>query len=322
MDVNAMIRPVPKHAVFDLDDWLVWGASMVRTADGLCHLYASRWPQSTGHNGWVTHSEIVHAVSWEPLGPYTLEGAALPARRGQFWDGDVTHNPTILQWKDRFYLYYTGNRGNGDYWVHRNHQRIGVAVAERPEGPWQRFDEPLLDVSPDSWDSLIATNPSCTSTPGGRFLLMYKAAGSKLPGPRHGPVRHGVAFADHPLGPFIKHSEPIFASADAVFPGEDPYVWCQGDTFYAILKDMGQFYTQEERALVLFESPDGITWTRSSHPVVTTRRIAFEGCGEKMIHRLERPQVYFENGKPTVLFCAALWEQDADASANIHIPLG
>ena len=34
-------------------------------------------------------------------------------------------------------------------WNHQidlNNQRIGVAVADDPHGPWTRFDEPLIDV--------------------------------------------------------------------------------------------------------------------------------------------------------------------------------
>ena len=43
-----------------------------------------------------------------------------------------------------------------DWWEYRNRQQIGVAVAESPNGPWTRFDLPVLAPSRDikSWDSL------------------------------------------------------------------------------------------------------------------------------------------------------------------------
>ena len=35
------------------------------------------------------------------------------------------------------------------WWVNRNNQRIGVAVADDPNGPWKRFDKPLIDAKPE-----------------------------------------------------------------------------------------------------------------------------------------------------------------------------
>jgi hypothetical protein len=321
MNLRQRILPLPCQSAFKMPGHLTWGGSMVRTPDGLCHLYVSRWPRTCGHNGWVTHSEIVHAVADDPLGPYRFHDVALGRRRGEHWDRDVAHNPTVLRQKGRFYLYYTGNHGNGEYWDHRNHQRIGVAVASRPEGPWERFDAPLLDVNPSGWDALITTNPSCTPMPDGRFLLMYKAAGRRAPLPMGGPVLHGVAFADSPLGPFRRHPAPLFAAGDANFPAEDPFVWSGAGRLYAILKDQGRFYSAEERALVLFESGDGRDWRAAADPVVVTRTIALEEGGKRTFHRLERPQLYCEEGVPRVLFCAVKPRREEHDSWNIHLPL-
>lgn len=33
--------------------------------------------------------------------------------------------------------------------THRNHRRIGTAIAETPAGPWTRFDRPVVDISAD-----------------------------------------------------------------------------------------------------------------------------------------------------------------------------
>jgi hypothetical protein len=151
---------------------------------------------------------------------------------------------------------------------------------------------------------------------------MYKAAGHERELPMGGPVLHGVAFADAPTGPFVKHSDPIFVSADAWFPGEDPFTWTQDGRLYAILKDQGRNYSTEERALVLFESEDGKTWTPAADPVVTPRRVLWADGSEVEYHRLERPQLYLENGKPRTLFVAVKPDKTAHDSFNIHIPLG
>ena len=321
LNINKLMKPVPSRAFFAMDEWFVWGASVV-CSEGTYHMYFSRWPREGGHRSWVTHSEIAHATAADPLGPFEFQHTVLGPREGDYWDADVAHNPNLLKYGDKFYLYYNGNKGDGDYYSHRNNQRVGVAVADNPAGPWQRFDEPLLDVSIDSWDSLMTTNPSCCVAPDGKFIMIYKAAqdiGEDVS--QDAPVYHGIAFADNPAGPFIKKKEPIFTSEDVSFPGEDPYIWYQDDRFYTILKDMRNNYTDNERGLVLFESVNGVDWKLADQPLVTNRQIICEDEGVKKFHRVERPQILLEKGRPSVLYCAVKPDKDSHYSFNIHIPL-
>ena len=81
------MKPVPETAKFSDPDFFIWGASMVQDKEGLCHLFYSRWPRKLGHNAWVTHSEIAHATSANPLGPFKHVDVALPARGKGIWDG-------------------------------------------------------------------------------------------------------------------------------------------------------------------------------------------------------------------------------------------
>ena len=138
--------------------------------------------------------------------------------------------------------------------THRNNQRIGVAVATSPNGPWARFDTPLIDISPDSLshDALMVSNPSVTMRPDSTFLLIYKAVGKKNKPPFGGPVVHLTATSDSPAGPFIKQQVPVFTIKDVHFPAEDPYIWYQGDRYYAIVKDMNGYFTKAGRSLALF----------------------------------------------------------------------
>jgi hypothetical protein len=130
LDLGAMVQPVPPGAKFCDPDWHIWCGAPTRTADGKCHLYFSRWPKKDGFApGWALHSEIAYAVADDPLGPYQFVNVALPARGvnpatgEKFWDGDVTHNPNVLQHGGKFYLFYMGNHGDGNYPAHRNNQR-------------------------------------------------------------------------------------------------------------------------------------------------------------------------------------------------------
>jgi hypothetical protein len=321
-------QPVPARARFSHPDYHIWCGSMVRDSEGICHLFYSRWPRTAGFNAWVTHSEIAHATATSPLGPYAHRDVALSARGPQFWDGLCTHNPTVLHHEGRYYLYYMGNTGDGKpaappdilNWTHRNNQRIGLAVANHPSGPWRRSDVPLLDTSadPSASDSLVVNNPAVTPRPDGGFLMTYKAVGKRCPMPHGGPVVHRVALADRPEGPFFKQPEPVFTCGDDMFPAEDPFIWFQGGQYLAILKDMQGAFTDAGRSLVLFESPDGLHWRQADPCLVSDRTVLFEDGTSKQFDFLERPQIFFEAGKPSVLFCAA---KDGDKTCNIHIPL-
>ncbi len=311
--MHIVTNPVEPNAIFEMDGYCLWDPSLVADANGKHHLFFSRWPLAKGFKAWVTHSEVCRARAETPLGPFHFEEVVLKKRPG-FWDGDVTHNPSVKCFGDRFYLYYNGNRGNGEWWQHRNNQRVGVAVADEPGGPWERFDQPLLDVTAGAWDATATTNPSCAQTPDGRFILLYKGVGDRDAPPKYGPVLHGAAFADNPLGPFVKHPRPLFASAGIDFPGEDPFVWCQHGRFYALLKDMGTFYSPASRAIVLFESGDGMNWSLSETPIVQERKLIYQDGRHQEVHRLERPFLFCRHDLPEVFLCGAKPAEDQSES--------
>jgi hypothetical protein len=334
LDLGRMVQPVPGHARFVDEDWYIWCGSMVRAADGTCHLYYSRWPRGRGHQGWATSSEIAHAVASDPLGPYRFVDVALPARGKTYWDGLCTHNPNVLQIGGRFYLYYMGNTGDGrSFWMHRNNQRIGVAVAEGPQGPWRRLDHPILDVSTDrnAFDALCVTNPAAALRPDGGVLLIYKAVADNGT-EKGGRVRYGAALADRPEGPFLKTSGRIFepetpgrSDEAAWMLAEDPFVWFSarhGDQYYALARDVVGRFTGEAGGLVLFRSKEGLHWEPAAHPRALGPTFAWDD-GTTSKTKLERPQLYLEDGVPRVLFGAV----DVNSphprahSLNVHIPL-
>ncbi len=117
---------------------------------------------------------------------------AVPAS-GRGWDADCTHNPTAHIFDGRYYIYYMGNHGNGEYWNHRNNQRIGVAVSDSPTGPFERFDAPLIDVTPGGCDALMTSNPSVARMADRRYIMVYEAVahGRAAPG-RTGCMRGRV----------------------------------------------------------------------------------------------------------------------------------
>jgi alpha-L-fucosidase len=328
LNLQPMLQPIPMTAKFINDTSYIWCGTMVKShIDQKYHLFYSRWSRKLGMNAWVTHSEVAHAISDSPFGPFEFKNMALPVRGKEYWDGLVTHNPTVHFYQGKYYLYYTGNTGNGIAmknqlnFSHRNNQRIGIAVAEDPNGPWKRFDRPIIDVSSDTTahDAQMMANPSVTQMPDGRYLMVYKAVAKKKPQPFGGPVVHLTAIADRPEGPFVKQNKPIFTVENVDFPAEDPYVWYQDNCYYAIVKDMKGSFTNAGRSLVLFYSLDGLDWKLAKHPLVSTLNIKWVNGTTQKLEALERPQLFFENGKLVALLCAV--NETLGHSYNVQIPL-
>lgn len=181
---QQMIQPLPAVARFDDPTFDIWCGSMVSGDDSRYHLFYSRWPHALGHRAWVTHSEIAHAVADHPLGPYNHQDVALPPRGRDFWDGLCTHNPTVQQFGSMYYLYYMGNTGDGQElltlnWTNRNNQRIGVAIADNPQGLWTRFDEPLISPTAGFYDALCCISPPSATVRRGHLLSSPTRCSSK-----------------------------------------------------------------------------------------------------------------------------------------------
>lgn len=331
LNLNIALGKVAEYSIFENDSLFTWCGSPVKGKDGKYHLFYSRWNKKYSFNAWVTHSEVAHAVSDKACGRYKFSDITLPARGPAFWDGHYTHNPTIHFFNGKYYLYYTGNYGdgvnvkNGLNMSHRNHQRIGVAIANSPYGPWIRSDKPLIDVSADSTahDALMVANPSVTRMRDGRYLMVYKAVAKRKPLPFGGPVVHLCAIADKPDGPFVKMNQPIFTVEGSHFPAEDPYIWYQDNCYYAIVKDMNGEFTKKGRSLALFFSINGLDWKPAKNVLVSTLGFTMKDGRKVNLSHMERPQLLIENGKPKALFlaCDSLENGQIKHSFNVHIPL-
>jgi len=169
------LQPAPLSGGFAMDDYWVWCGSVVKGEDGRYHMFASRWPKTLSFvPHWVTSSEVVRASSDTPEGPCRFEEVVLPARREGFWDGKMTHNPTIHKAGDTYLLFYTGTAyagqtppgteawGSAKIKEARQNQRIGLATAKSVKGPWQRLDKPVLE--PRQCRYITASNSQLVST--------------------------------------------------------------------------------------------------------------------------------------------------------------
>lgn len=320
MNFKQRMGKVTEKSIFKLDGYFVWCGTITKGEDGLYYLYFSFWPKTGQFNiDWVLHSKIGYAVSNNPYGEFEYKGIALDS--GEGWDRGAVHNPSVIKHDGKYYMYYMGNHGDGTFWSNRNNQRIGVAVADKPEGPFRRFDKPVLDITKNSFDSLMTSNPSVTKGADGRFYMIYKAVHDNGERPKGGAVVCGIAVSESPLGPFLKNNKPIMVNPEHDWSVEDAFIWFENGKFYSLAKDFQGYFTKSEKGqTALFESVNGFDWAPSEIPLAFENILFFEDK-ELPLHRMERPQIYFENGKPVVILCACMPSEKADDTFNVSIPI-
>lgn len=71
----------PVGRILELEGYYDWCCAPVYDGAGKVHVLFSRWPEKQGFlNGWLTHSEIAHAVADSPESPFTVTGTVLKGR--------------------------------------------------------------------------------------------------------------------------------------------------------------------------------------------------------------------------------------------------
>jgi hypothetical protein len=335
----SRLRPAPVAGGFRMDGYWVWCGSCAKGEDGRYHLFASRWPRSMPmHPGWTFHSEIVRAVADRPEGPFVFQEVVLPRRDPSYFDGRMTHNPTIHRCGDTWLLFYTGvtyadepptperhpdmhDRYYAEVWCNK---RIGLATATSITGPWKRPDEPILLPRSGRWDCSITSNPAPCVQPDGSVHLIYKS--SRIDGAYGGPFHLGLAHAPHWTAPFRRVQEgPIFDWGSADKHVEDPYLWHDGERFHIIMKDMTGALCGEKHAGIHASSLDCRRWILSDPPKAYSRAVRWDDGVVRTMGSFERPQLLIQDGVPTHLYAATADGPgeftNASTTWNLVVPL-
>ncbi len=315
LDLGAFVKPISEGNIFRDEAYFNWGGSIIKGPQGKYHLFYARWKRDYSFYGWLTHSEIAHAVAENPAGPYRYVETVLKGRGPGHWDAITAHNPKIKIFNGKYYLYYistnSGDEALGeealletartgyshDNWLPlRNKQRTGVAIAESLDGPWRRFDAPI--VEPAGPITTLTVNPAITRGPDENYYLIVK--GDKPDETRF--IRNqAMATSRSPTGPFTVQPEPVIGDLDT----EDASLWYDEERrrFYAVFH--GHSF------IGLITSVDGLNWEKATHYQVIPKKLRLAGGGFLTPDRLERPFVFFEEGEPKALLLAA--KQGADS---------
>jgi hypothetical protein len=313
----------PVGGGLEMKEYWVWGSSVIKGEDGNYHMYASRWSKNLPfHPGWMVASEIVHAVSKTPEGPYQYDSVALGERGTQYWDGKSCHNPKVVKFKDTYILYYMGSTHPYEELTQKNietfdlsskwciagrwNKRIGMATSKSPYGPWKRLDAPILDVKPNTYYSFLTSNPSPLIKDDGSVVLLFKGRKYKEDGITHSDMSIGVATAPSFDGKYtVIGDEPLF-STERFGEVEDPHLWNDDDGYHMIAKDQLGEITGNKGDGLIAHSKDGIKWVLDNNPKAYTKIVKWDNGNTVKQGQLERPFVFVENGKPTHVFFATM----------------
>jgi hypothetical protein len=192
------------------------------------------------------------------------------------------------------------------HWLSYNcTQKIGVIKAKSIDylvkGKYEKQSTPLM--FPDNVNTFeVATNPTVTQGPDGKYYMMYKSRK-----PNVGNMTFWMASSDKPDGPFKMLGE-VFTSVEMAC--EDPCMWYdkKRKRFYAAVK----YYSNSKKlvpqfgALALITSVDGLNWQAAAHPLISLREMKMKDGKKTELAHLERPFVVTDKkGQPVALFAAA-----------------
>jgi len=271
----------PRDPLNGLEDvtmkqWSYWDGQILKSPDGKYHLFASRWDQAHGHNGWFG-SKAVHAVSEKLTGPYIDRGLCWPTD-----EGGKGHNVTGLVLPD------------GRYAVVISETRPGtVFVSRSPDGPWEKLG--LIQVATNEFSKL--GRMSNTS-------LMFRPEGGYEIVPRSGAI---LISTNGVLGPYVVQGPSIYPSMEGLPKHdlqnlEDPAIWFSGGLYHIVVNNWS------DRKAYHLTSKDGIHgWTYRGLAYDPTRDFARYTDGTvNHWEKLERPGVLLENGHVVAVTLAVL----------------
>ncbi len=267
-----------EYEVYDLKGDLAYEEGVVRRdpsalikVDGLYYVWYTRSTgPSQGFGGDIENDKVFpwdrcdiwyatseDGITWKEQGPAVERGP-----KGAYDDRSV-FTVEIMVHEGVYYLSYQTVKS--PYSVRVKNQ-IGLAWSNSPNGPWTKSEEPILSPADNGiwegteqnrfrvekkgdFDSHKVHDP-CIIPFNGKFHLYYKGEqmGEEITfGGRQ--IRHGVAIADNPKGPYIKSEyNPISNS------GHEICVWPYNNGVAALITTDGP-----EKNTVQW-SPDGINF--------------------------------------------------------------
>jgi len=221
------------------------------------HVYTSKFTGNSPYTGVIGHATSTDGFDWKEHDDALTKGPA------DAWDSYGVLTPYIMAYKGKYYLYYTSSRKlPNEPWAIRgpnNGRHIGLAIADSPNGPWQKLPEPILSPGKEGdWDSYLVDDAHVIVREG-KFWLYYKGGNIKVTADT---TRWGLAMGNSPTGPFVKVKD------NPLIGGHTVCVWPHRDGVAALIDNAGP-----EKFTVQW-STDGIHFKRAAK-----LKYVHTGCG-------------------------------------------
>ncbi|MCT4644010.1 MAG: glycoside hydrolase family protein [Carboxylicivirga sp.] len=304
----------PRDGGLKETDKSYWGASVIKGDDGLFHAFITTFCNNCGVNTWKHNSEIIHATSKHPLGPFQPQETVVEA---------MGHNPSIRRASNgKYVLYYIGQPTLKDSLINcegkgitprgwkapytLNSCYINYKTANDLDGPWSEA-QTILDIN---MMNNCPTNPSPVIHKDGSVNLYYRD--------------YTLFYKDIQRKLFVSQApsyDGSYTKSDAIQIldqlAEDPYVWQIDGQYHLIFnnKFKDRFNTGGYAT-----STDGLKF--NSQKPMYSLAIDFNDGITDTIHRRERPHFLRLDEKRAVLYTAVWESKDRDYSYVLATPVG
>ena len=271
----------PQNGLEDptIKKYCYWDGQIIKAADGKYHMFASRWAESAGHNGWFG-SVAVHAVSDSLTGPYIDKGLLWPDDQG-----GKGHNVTALTMPD------------GTYAVVISETRpTEVYTSKSLDGPWEHKGTIKVEGEPN-WHG---SNVSIMVRPDGNFEFTQREG--------------RIYFSDKGiLGPYKIVSPSVWPKGIPNF--EDPCIWYSGGIYHILVNSWSN---KKAYHLTSTDGIKDWTNRGTAYDPRTDMIRYADGTANHWT-KIERPSVYIENGHVAAMTFAAIdVEKENDKGDDGH----
>jgi len=306
------------------EQWSYWCPSVIRDSSGLYHMFASRFANHCGLSSWTYNSEIVHAVSIDPLGPFIEKEVVVPA---------MAHNPAIVKAKDGSYLLYyigkvmdssnvrcncedgkSGPSGKGKLSVWTCY--IEVRRAASLNGPWGKAHR----ITGLLHTPTCASNPSPLIEDDGSISLYYRAYDLSAKKPDKADTnRVHVGMGEYLYKMKARKWNGLYSGSDRKVlsePAEDAFVWHDSQGYYMVFNNK---FNDKDNLGGCAYSADGKKFTPQV-PIYSRLLQYDDGTSETLIRR-ERPGILWINEHDGVLYNGVQPARLTDKTYILAVPI-
>lgn len=226
---------------------------VLKASDGKYYMYATSAPN--GYYVWSSENML----DWEKLSyAYQAEPDSWGVK--DFWA------PEVVEHKGKYYMYYSAR------WKENNSLRVGVAVSDKPEGPFVNIEnKPMFDFGYAAIDADVIVDED-----GRKYMYYSRDCSENLVAGRHESHIYGIELSEDMLS--VKGEPRLLAKPEQEWElqsgnewrwNEGPLVFKKDGTYYMMYS--GNFYGEKYYSIgyAISKSPLGPFEKYKGNPIVS-----------------------------------------------------